>query len=198
MTQLCIILKSISSFCLRYFNASFLSFVISLSFFSVEVRAAFRTDSDRQVVQDVLTTFASECTAKASIDSDKAERIKAMSLIAQKQKVTEINMCYAGSMSQITSVVFIFEKMCSDIISNTSNVSDSTLAKQLIEVTKYQTGIRPYHMALNDCLGAILKNRGSRFIEPLTGNDVTSQALLNEIEMYKIPDPFSSTVEPFR
>ncbi len=72
------------------------------------------------------------------------------------------------------------------------------MARQILEVSKYQSGIRPFHSILNDCLANIPNRQGRPFLIPLAGNDLDVHLLQKQIDEIQVRAPFPATNEPFR
>jgi hypothetical protein len=160
--------------------------------------AQFKSDRDRQIVHDVLHAFSKECVQRVAADGELLKRLETESQLANLSKDKEVTKCFQSSFSQISGVYYLYDKICSDVSSDPKKVSDTTAAKQLLEVNKYQSGIRPFHSTLNDCLFEIPAKRGATFIIPLSGLDLDARALERQIEDIKIRDPFAQTVVPLR
>jgi hypothetical protein len=192
MIQLCITLKNLSS---RFL---FVVIICLLSGIGISSHAQFRSNRDRQIVINSLNYFQSECGLKKATDAITSAKVNEYSALAAKRKISDLNLCFENQLSQITSISFLYSSICDDVSSTSSEASDSTLARQMLEVSKYQNGISAFHNQLNECLENVKKNKGEAFVIPQSRNELAEKSLSNDLLSSRVEEPFAATIEPFR
>ena len=194
MIQLYTVIKNLSSF------RSLQILTVCLMVFSRPAIGLcdFRNANDRQIVKTVLAFFGSECSLRAASDGNIIKKLENNSSSVWQSNSQSAQKCYSQFYSQVMGTYFLYKKICADVGLNASNVQDSALASELLEVNKFQSGIRPYHSNLNDCLLSIADRRGHPFIVPLSGHELNVTLLQNELEEANVREPFATTSEPFR
>lgn len=165
---------------------------------SVAGQAQFRNDTDREIVKDVLAIFGRECGLRAVADGDVLKRLEIEAGDARRLKIPEVQKCYEDSVSQITGVYYLYDKLCQDVSANPPKIPESVAVRQLLDVSKYQSGIRPFHSLLNDCLASLPDRKGRPYIVPLTGTELDVRILQRHLNDIEVKDPFPATPEPFR
>lgn len=158
----------------------------------------FRNDGDRRIVRDVLKTFGKECGLRAAGEGEILKKLEVQFADARRSGHPEVQKCFDASYSQITGVYFLYQKLCNDVAQGGMKASENTMARQLLEVSKYQSGIRPYQSILNDCLIMVSERKGRPFIVPLAGSELDVRLLQHHIEETSVHDPFPATNEPHR
>jgi hypothetical protein len=166
--------------------------------FSAATEAQFRNAEDRRIVRDVLRLFGKECGLRAAGDGEILKRLEEESARARRNMATEVQKCYEASFSQITGVYFLYQKLCGDVAATGSNASDNAMARQILEISKYQSGIRPFQSTLNDCLLALPERKGRPYMVSLAGTELDVKLLHKQIEETGVKDPYPATTEPFR
>jgi len=164
--------------------------VLTLPF---SANAQFKSERDRRIVGDILKTFARQCVQRQATDSEILKRLDVEAKDANRLGNPPVKKCFENYYSQVTGISFLYQKICRDVSSNTVNLPDETAAKQLLEVNHYQSGIRPYHSSLNDCLGAVPDKKGEPFLVPLSGSNLDVKTLEKELDRIRIGDPFAAT-----
>lgn len=186
------------SIILRISRSRLFFLVCSLLFLTGELKAQFRNEQDREIVRDILKTFARACSSRVATDGDILRRINLEVTASRKAKNPTVQSCIDSFYSQITGVYVLYQKLCSEVTDIKSTISDDSLAYDLLEVNKYQSGIRPLHSSMNDCLMTIPERKGRAFIVPLAGNELDVKVLQQQILETRIDDPFPATGEPLR
>jgi hypothetical protein len=169
-----------------------------LLFSAASGQAAFRSEEDRHLVRDVLKVFGRECTLRGAAEGDILKRLEIASDRARRISDGEVLKCFETNFSQISAVYSLYRKICNEVSQNPEKPADPVMGRQLIEVSKYQSGVRPYHSSLNDCLVNIPDRKGQWAVVPLTGAELDVRALQKQIDEIKVKQPFPATFEPFR
>ncbi len=190
MTRYCTILKNSNRLSITAVILSFL--------FALPCYGQFRNQEDIEIVKDVLKRFGKECPLRAAVDEDIVKRLEIEYKEVRLSKNADIQKCYEGNYSQLIGVFHLYKKLCDDVAVGPKELSQTQMARQLIDISKYQTGIRTFHSLLNDCLIAIPEKEGKKYLIPLPGNELDTKALLQQIQMTKVRSPYPSTIEPFR
>ena len=170
-------------------------------FSSAPGHAQFRDKRDRQIVSDVLKRFGHECSLRAAADGDTVRRMRMKSDEARRSKNKAVQTCFETSFSQVSGVFFLYEKICNDVsktIDQHDTLPDGKMARQLLDISRYQTGIRPFHSALNECLNSIPERKGRNFSIPMAGTELDIRGLQQQLDEIRLKDPFIATGEPLR
>ena len=165
---------------------------------SAGLSGEFRSDRDRRIVRDILKIFGKECIQKVATDSETLKRLEGEGRRAKLERNRDVQRCFEANLSQTSGVHFLFEKLCSEIAKNPSNINDDIAAKQLVGLNRYQSGIRPFHSVLNDCLYGISDKSGLTYVVPLAGLAVDSSEIRQQLEYIRIKEPYTATGVPFR
>ena len=155
--------------------------------------AQFKSDRDRKIVHDILSVFGRECVQHEASDGEVIGRLEVEAKDANRRGNVATQKCFENHYSQVSGVFYLYQKICRDISSTQSDISDDIAADQLLEVNKYQQGIRPYHSTLNDCLASVPDRKGLPYVVPLAGLDLDVRALQWELDQIRIGDPFANT-----
>ncbi|MBK9294559.1 MAG: hypothetical protein IPM57_08960 [Oligoflexia bacterium] len=166
--------------------------------FCYTARADFRNEEDKKIVSDVLGRFAKECPLRVATDNEIIKRLEIEVNEVRSSKNFEVQKCYENNYSQVIGVYHLYKKLCDDVGIQSINLTSSQMARQLVDISKYQGGIRTFHSLLNDCLIKIPDKLGKKYFVPLAGNELDTQELLRQIEEAHVKLPFPSTVEPYR
>lgn len=177
-------------------RAKLLAFIVLLT--PTMALAQFRSPEDVLIVKDVLKRFGKECPLRLSTDDEIIKRLEIESDRVRRTRISEVQKCYENNYSQVVGVFQLYRKLCEDVALKSKNLTDTQLARQLIDVSKYQAGIRTFHAVLNDCLTGLPDRKGRPFVVPLAGNELDVKALQKQIEEAYVKNPFPATVEPFR
>ncbi len=166
---------------------------------SASAGAAFRDNLDRRIARDIVLAFAGTCALKVAAELETSERLKLEAAEARKSKFVDVQKCFDTYFSQIQGVVFVYEKTCNEVTSTISQtLSENRLAWQLLSISKYEQGMRPFHSALNDCLLGVPSKRGRRFVVPLVSAGFNVTELKSQLDAIEVKDPYVHTPEPFR
>lgn len=188
MTKLCITQKNLNSI-----------FVFALIFISsLHAAAKFRNEQDVAIVKDVLQRFAKECPLRVAVDDEIVKRLEIEISEVRSSKNMDVQKCYENHYSQVIGVFHLYKKICDDVGLKNVTLAPVQMARQLIDISKYQGGIRTFHSLLNDCLTRIPEKQGRKYLVPLAGNELDTKELLRQIEEAHVKLPFPSTVEPLR
>jgi hypothetical protein len=160
--------------------------------------AKFRSNSDREIVKDVLKIFKSECTIRASVDNDIIRRMEIELAEARRVHIESVLKCFEVSFSQLSGIGALYQKICNDVSANPEKISNNLMARQFLDISKYQGGIRSYHSTLNECLLNIPDRKGRPYIIPLAGSELDVTELSRQLEEIRVKDPFPATGEPYR
>lgn len=177
---------------------SVLSLVACILLANSSALAIFRNDGDREITQDVLKTFSRGCSLKVASDRDIVRNLESESEKASKIGGDAVLACFKNYYSQILGIFILYEKMCLDVGKINEKTSDDTLAYFLIDVSKYQSGIRPVHSSLNDCLVSVPDGKGKSFVVQLAGSELDVRLMQRELDTIAPKLPFPSTGEPLR
>lgn len=186
MIRVCTILKNTN----KYF--------LILIFLSASVEAQFRGQEDIAITRDVLARFGKECPLKVAIDEDIVKKLQTESAQVRETRLLEVQKCYENNYSQVIGVFHLYRKLCDEISLKKKEVSAEQMVRQLLDVSRYQSGIRIFHSVLNDCLTALPERAGRPFIIPLAGTELDIKTLQKQIEEAQVHNPFPATIDPFR
>jgi hypothetical protein len=156
--------------------------------------AQFKSARDRTIARDILKTFAKECIQRESNDDEIIKRLEAEAKRANHSGDVQVQKCFENTFSQVAGVFYLYQKICKDVSANGKTIADDAAANQLLEVNKYQTGIRPFHSTLNDCLNAVPDKRGLPYVVPLSGTNLDVRVLESQIDRVQIKFPYAATI----
>jgi len=160
--------------------------------------AKFRNIADKEIVKDVIAIFKKECGLRAVADSDIVRRFEVELGDARRLKNQEVLKCFETSFSQITGIAALYQKICNDVSSNPAVITDILMARQFLEISKYQGGIRSYQSSLNECFISVPDRKGRPFVIPLAGSELDVTELSRQLDEIQVKDPFPATSEPHR
>ncbi|MCC6278089.1 MAG: hypothetical protein IT289_09260 [Oligoflexia bacterium] len=158
----------------------------------------FRSPEDRRIASDIIKTFSRECTLRGAADGDVVDQLEIQNSKAQKLANQKVQKCFQSGYSQIIAVHSIYKKVCSEVTSTPETSTDTTKARQLLDISNYQAGIRPHHSVLNDCLQGLPNREGLDYMIALTGTGLSVEELKAELDAAAVKDVFPATFVPFR
>jgi len=161
-------------------------------------RAQFADEEDRKLARALIAEVRRNCAQKVNSDLEALERIRLAQKRAQADRDQASDQCFRDHLSVITGVFYIYEKICNSITGTSLAQSDTVLGRRLLNVTKYQAGIRPYLIQLTNCLMIIPRQAGRKYITPMPSANLSAEAMAKAIEGIIVQDPFPATQEPFR
>lgn len=126
--------------------------IITILFFPSFVNAGLRNNEDRDIAKSYLKKFINECSYVVNIEKNIVEKLEKNYEKLRKVQDSKEYECYTQQLSRITSVHFIYRKLCDDLTDNGSPNEDNGLMKSLVSVEKFRQGISLHHSLLNDCL----------------------------------------------
>lgn len=188
-----------SSAILRHLGRSPLFAVII--FVSLPCWGQFRDKRDRDIVKDVVKTFGRACTLRVAADSDIIKKIQSEAEASRKSSNKEVQKCFERNLSQISGVNVLFSRICAQaggLLASSKTPSDNSLARLLVQISQYQTGIRPFQSTLNDCLLAVPDGTGQMFVVPTASSGLKFDNFGRAFDETRMNDPYAFTAEPFR
>lgn len=174
--------------------------VLSLVIFSCSGSAAERlfSEDERRTVESVIGEFRRTCAQKVTVESEALERVREAESKSRAEGNKEVDRCFQDHLSLISGVYYIYEKLCATITGSPVEQPDNVLARRLLSVNKYISGIRPYHSQLSNCLLSVPLQAGRKFVTPLNALNLSPEIMSKAITGITVVDPYPATQVPFR
>ena len=189
--------------------ANFLAVFVVLFSFSISInlyaqnssdktnRSARFNGLDRTIARGSLRQFKKECSYIGTINDSKILEIQGSFKEEQKQKLTkEQTECYNQYLGQIVGAHNIYKSICDEITPQDERFNDKDLARLFVNVRKFESGIRPYHEKLNDCL--LRRSAASEFIIEYSDFEKNSRVLSRKNKEINMNPPFRENRVEYR
>ena len=160
--------------------------------------ASFLSQDERQIAEALIHDFRRSCVQRVSNDGDIVEKIKEMEARSKSLQNAAVDQCFRNHMSIVSGIYFIYEKLCRTVSKSSRSVSDVMIGRQLLGVSKYQAGIRPYQAQLANCLLSVPRQAGRDFVIAPGLAALAPEVMTRAIEGIIIQDPFPASWVPFR
>lgn len=143
---------------------------------------------DRIIIRSVIGQFKKECGHVSLIDQGKLEEIQRVYTENKDTMDVSQNECYGTYLSQIVGGLTIYRELCDELTPKNKYGNDRSLARIFSNIRKYESGIKPFHENLNDCL--IRNDAGVKIIVKAPDYESTLRELSRKIRLLNSELPF--------
>lgn len=171
-----------------------LTLLVSPSVFSQS--ASKLTPLDRTIIYGIIKQFKKECGFTSSLNQQKVLEIQdSLSKNKQKMNMEQVE-CFDQYLGPIVGIQRIYANLCDEVTSMPKQKPDSDLARIFIGVKKFESGLRPLHEKLNDCL--IHRALGQEFLVKYIDHEKNSKVFSKKIRELNTAPPFRENRVDFR
>ncbi len=169
----------------------------SLSGFTQQLKKELRfSPLDRTIIYGIIENFQKECSFISNVNNAKIQEIQSTYFANKESLKTNDLSCFEQHLSQIAGIQIIYKQVCEEVSSNKKSFKDVDLARIFLNIKKFESGIRPAHEKLNDCL---TRSRASaNIIVNFSDFEMNSRALMQNLRSLDLNPPFRNNRVEFR